>query len=230
MAKDLPYFKFFVSEWTDGDITLESLEAQGLFINVCSYYWSNECDVKLSKLRKRFKGKDKLIDQLISVDILKIEDENVLISFLIEQRHERVNKSETNKRIALESWEKRRESERNANASETQSERVTIKKRREEKKEDKEFNLFWSKYPKNIAKPKCLQKWNKLKQEDIDKILNTIDTFLEYKPFKDYTHPNPLTYLNNERWNDELSTIEEVKIIDPLVEYAKEQKRLYGYS
>ena len=49
MAKDLPYFKFFCSEWNDGDITLESYEAQGVFINICSYYWSNECNVNFDK-------------------------------------------------------------------------------------------------------------------------------------------------------------------------------------
>ena len=70
----------------------------------------------------------------------------------------------------------------------------------------------------------------RLTDADIDKILGTLDAFILHKPFKDYLHPHPKTYLNQERWNDELSTIEEVKIIDPLVEYAKEQKRLYGYS
>ena len=58
MARELPYFKFFVSEWNDGDITLESLECQGLFINICSYYWSNECDLTIEKLLKKFKHFD----------------------------------------------------------------------------------------------------------------------------------------------------------------------------
>ena len=31
------------------------------------------------------------------------------------------------------------------------------------------------------------------------------------KPFKDYTHPNPLTYLNQERWKDEVKPKEEEK-------------------
>lgn len=52
MAKDLPYFKFFCSEWNDGDITLESYKTQGIFINICSYYWSNECDVTLKNLKR----------------------------------------------------------------------------------------------------------------------------------------------------------------------------------
>ena len=55
MAKDLPYFKFFCSEWSDGDITLEDFETQGLFINICAYYWSNECIVSLDKVNKKFK-------------------------------------------------------------------------------------------------------------------------------------------------------------------------------
>ena len=59
MAKELPYFKFFVSEWNDGDITLEDLETQGLFINLCSYYWSNGCKITLSKSIKKFRFADK---------------------------------------------------------------------------------------------------------------------------------------------------------------------------
>ena len=58
----------------------------------------------------------------------------------------------------------------------------------------------------------------------------TIDTFLEYKPFKDYTHPNPLTYLNNERWNDVIETPQEAKIVDPLVEHVRKHIEKYGNS
>lgn len=66
------------------------------------------------------------------------------------------------------------------------------------------FELFWSKYPNKIGKAKCVAKWKKIKDEQKEKILNTIDDFIAYKPFKDYVHPNPLTYLNGERWDDEL--------------------------
>ena len=55
MAKQLPYFKFFVSEWSDGDITIEDYNIQGLFINICSYYWSKECELSTKILYKRFK-------------------------------------------------------------------------------------------------------------------------------------------------------------------------------
>lgn len=97
MAKSLPYFKFFCSEWSDGDITLEDYETQGLFINICSYYWSNECVMELSKLKKRFKKDVELIDLLIKNNILKTVDNFVIINFLDEQKNDRKLKSITNK-------------------------------------------------------------------------------------------------------------------------------------
>ena len=97
MAKALPYFKFFCSEWSDGDITLEDYETQGLFINICSYYWSNECVVELSKLKKRFKKDVELIDLLIKNNMLKTVDNYVVINFLDEQKNDRKLKSITNK-------------------------------------------------------------------------------------------------------------------------------------
>jgi len=93
MAKDLPYFKFYCSEWTDGDITLESYEAQGVFINICSYYWSNECKVEHKKLIKKFRGFESIIENLINENIFKLnKDKTVSISFLDEQQKERDNK------------------------------------------------------------------------------------------------------------------------------------------
>jgi len=72
------------------------------------------------------------------------------------------------------------------------------------------FNEFWNKYPKKVSRKNCLTKWQKLKESDKETILKTIDNFISYKPFKDYTHPNPLTYLNQERWNDEIKVIKTI--------------------
>ena len=93
MAKDLPYFKFFCSEWSDGDITLETYETQGLFINICAYYWSNECTLELSKLKKRFRNDTDLVDLLIKNNLLKQIAGFIKISFLDEQKLEREEQS-----------------------------------------------------------------------------------------------------------------------------------------
>lgn len=140
MAKDLPYFKFFCSEWTDGDITLESLEVQGLFINICSYYWSNECDVNLDKLKKKFRGQEKKIDLLIGTGIIKIKSNlgEVIINFLDEQRSERNVKSKVNSLNGAKGGRPKKpiESENKPNALNSLSETKGIKKRREEKREE----------------------------------------------------------------------------------------------
>lgn len=85
-----------------------------------------------------------------------------------------------------------------------------------EKEEVKEklkyqFELFWKKYPNKIAKQKTWDKFKSLKQDEIDSILSTIDDFIAYKPFKDYVHPHPSTYLNQRRWEDVVPTRQDIK-------------------
>lgn len=208
MAKDLPYFKFFSSEWTDGDITLESYEVQGLFINICAYYWSKECKVNINTLKKRFKDQHSKIQDLINEGFIKVKNDAIFINFLDEQANDRKTLSKTNSANARKRWGKMRpQSERNATASNSQCENHAIKKREEKKREDNigdKFNIFWSLYPKKVQKEKCKQKFLKLKPGELKQISKTLKNFLEYKPFEDYTHPNPLTYLNQKRWEDVL--------------------------
>jgi len=137
MAKDLPYFKFFCSEWSDGDITLESYEAQGLFINICAYYWSNECVIELSKLKKKFKGFEAIIDEMISSKILKTKGLYVSISFLDEQKIERELKSRQNSENITKYWERKRTlNENDTNVLNPNNESDSIKRREEERREE----------------------------------------------------------------------------------------------
>lgn len=104
MAKDLPFFKFFCSEWSDGDITLEEYDVQGIFINVCAYYWSKECNLSKTNLYKRFKRDSDLLDVLFTEGHIKSIDDYVSITFLDEQFEERGKsskaKSEAGKKSA----------------------------------------------------------------------------------------------------------------------------------
>lgn len=68
------------------------------------------------------------------------------------------------------------------------------------------FDEFWELYPKKVAKEKCKAKFNKLSKTNLQKIKDTIKSFIAYKPFPTYTHPNPETYLNQKRWDDEVKT------------------------
>lgn len=87
MAKELPYFRFTSAEWLNDDISLESYEVKGLFIDICAYYWSQDCDITLAKLQKRFSNATNLLKQLIQIDIIKHENKHdkIKIDFLMTQ-------------------------------------------------------------------------------------------------------------------------------------------------
>ncbi len=70
-------------------------------------------------------------------------------------------------------------------------------------KED--FNKFWEQYPKKVEKKRAEERWNRLSFEIQNQILTDIPKRKEGKQWKEQDGrfvPNPLTYLNGERWND----------------------------
>lgn len=69
-----------------------------------------------------------------------------------------------------------------------------------------EFDIFWSLYDKKKGdKADCIKKWNKLKDEEREKIIHTLPDFLKQITDKKF-QPMPATYLNQKRWEDELIT------------------------
>lgn len=109
MAKELPYFKFYIGDWNNGDITLESYEIQGLFVNICAYYWSKDCDLSLINLHKKFRSDKPGIEQLIESGIVKVTNNNVLISFLNEQYESKEVQKITNRINGLKGGRPRKE-------------------------------------------------------------------------------------------------------------------------
>lgn len=86
MAKELPYFRFTVSEWLNDDISLEDYETKGVFSDVCAFYWFKDCSITKAMLEKRFRNALPTIQSLIELSIIKIDSkENVIIKFLDEQ-------------------------------------------------------------------------------------------------------------------------------------------------
>jgi len=217
MAKELPYFKFEPNQWENGNIQMCSREDKGLFIDLCSMYWSRLGDLSIKlAIQKLCGGNATALNSLYDENIIQVIDGNIYIKFLSEQLNEFEDVSKTNSKNALLGWEKRRkqkhESERNATASESQCESDAI--REEHIKEDKNiynaeliqysFNDFWNLYPNKTNKKKAEEKFNKLTKQQKEKIENHLPFFISNKPFKDYNFPHATTYLNQERYNDEI--------------------------
>lgn len=89
MKKELPYFKFFPGKWITGDITMMSETQQGLFVNVCAFYWLKQCSLSLAFAKQRFSLSLDNFQVLLENKIIKVDDdENIVIEFLDEQYRE----------------------------------------------------------------------------------------------------------------------------------------------
>lgn len=88
------------------------------------------------------------------------------------------------------------ETKRNETEEETETNRVTVWP---------SFEDFWNLYDKKQDRPKCEKKWEKIKQGAREKIMEHLELYVRSTPDIQY-RKNPLTYLNNESWNDEIIT------------------------
>tara|TARA_R110002033_G_scaffold37350_2_gene76286 strand:+ start:158 stop:769 length:612 start_codon:yes stop_codon:yes gene_type:complete len=98
---------------------------------------------------------------------------------------------------SLVSEEKRR--------GETETEEIAINDR---------FDDFWNMYDKKDGAAKCKSKWNKLKEHEKDSIFRSLPSYVISTPDKQY-RKNPLTWLNGEHWNDDITNIKQAATFTP---------------
>jgi hypothetical protein len=69
------------------------------------------------------------------------------------------------------------------------------------------FSEFWSAYPKKVAKEDAISAWRKIKLDDVifAKIIKAIKDQKLSENDKKFI-PNPATWLNKKRWEDEVTT------------------------
>ena len=68
-----------------------------------------------------------------------------------------------------------------------------------------QFDVFWSAYPKKVGKKDTVKAFTKLNptQELLETILTKLDVLKKSDSWTRGYIPNPATFLNGERWNDE---------------------------
>ena len=72
----------------------------------------------------------------------------------------------------------------------------------------KMFDEFWKVYPKKAGKKDCLKKWKTLKLDEFGLLIiaDVTRRRIDDVGWCDGYIPNPLTYLNGARWEDEIKT------------------------
>lgn len=211
MAKELPFFKFEPNAWENGNIQMLSRECKGLFIDICSMYWSRLGDLPAKLvIQKLCAGNATALNPLCDENIIEVIDGNIYIQFLTIQLQEFETTSSKNSENARLGWEKRRKqkasSDRNATASKSQSETKAIReeKIREEeiredfllKKETKDLkgeNQNSDKNPEPKASKKVAQK--KVSIDDLEMPPEFVPIWEEWRQyrrdrkFKNYAAP-----------------------------------------
>lgn len=130
MAKELPYFKFEPSEWDNGNIQMCSRDSKGLFVDLCSIYWTRLGELPYAlALQKLCNGNKDAMQELIKHEIFGVIDGNIVIQFLDEQLLERGQISEKRRESAQKRWS-------DANALQVDS-KSNAKRREENIKEEK---------------------------------------------------------------------------------------------
>lgn len=90
-----------------------------------------------------------------------------------------------------------------------------------------DFNDFWDLYDKKVDRSKCEKKWNKLKQEEKEQIIDYIPLYIKSQPNKIY-RKNPETFLNNKSWLNEIIQEQQIngKLKNTLTAYEKARAEL----
>lgn len=70
-----------------------------------------------------------------------------------------------------------------------------------------QFDQFWHKYPRKEGKKKAWERWQKLDPDPVlfAKILSGLDAHILSEQWRRGVIPHPTTWLNGERWEDELT-------------------------
>ena len=229
MGKELPYFRFTVSEWISGDISLESYEMKGLFADICSYYWFKDCSMTQAMLYKRFSNAETLLSELIRLKIIKTFDnsEFIEISFLNEQ-FDILSESRKRRQDAGSKGGKKRSSNAKAKLKQCSSYKDKDKDKELDKVKDKEevpFEKFWNLYDKKEDRIKCEGKWNRLTNKERENCITNLPAYIVSTPDKQF-RKNPATYLNNKSWENEIIS-NNLKQNDDL-EFKQLKEKLYG--
>jgi len=178
MAKELPYFQFEPAEYLSKDISFCSLSAQGLFMNICAYYWLRKCKITKEQVLRRL-NYPKELEELIDEGVIDIKNDYLVIKFLDSQMVNATNLSKEQSRKGKLGGrpKKPNESQPKAEQNPNESHKIREDKIKQEEIRKEEIKI-------NIEKRKL-------------KFSSTIEPFIEiygkellYEFFKYWTEPN----------------------------------------
>jgi len=188
--KEIPYFKFYTGEYLTGEITVCDMQTQGVFINLCCYYWNKQGSICLAIAKKRFKQNENELNNLIEMEIIKVdEEENIFIDFLDEQLNER--DALHVKRVMA--GRKGGQASAKQSSSKAQAKSSNIEEKRKEKEKKKNYTDFVKLTEKEYEA--CIEKHG---ESDTNRAIKTLN---DYKQAHDKKYKSDYGALNSWVWD-----------------------------
>ena len=143
MAKELPYFRFTSQEWQNGKISLESYALKGFFIDICAYYWVQDCKVKETDLNKKFNCKIET-KQLRELEIIKLTKTGFIKIPFLDEQLKMLSNARKNRQLAGAKGGKQKSSNAKAKLQPSSSYKDKDKDKDKERKNKEEAVPHWN--------------------------------------------------------------------------------------
>lgn len=91
--KKYPYIRFHSSQWLAGTVSFQSNELAGIYIKLCCFYWTRECNLPREQV-KTIVGNH--YNDLLKSGLIKCKNDRIYINWLDEQYEENEKKRKIN--------------------------------------------------------------------------------------------------------------------------------------
>lgn len=234
-----PAFQFYVKDWlSDSQLRMASPSTRGIWIDVLCFMWTAPEKGKITfdshEIFARMVGANieeiRLFiaeaNSLSFCDISVMDNNTVTVCNRRMQREEKERKNNRDRQRRFR--EKQSNNEKVTPLSSTAS---ASAKKKTIQKESSRFSDFWEAYPNKTGKKPCEIKW---KSRKLDRLADTIIADIRNRIENDRKWvegfiPNPLTYINQDRWNDQIEPLREKgqpAVIDPEIEAARKKANI----
>ena len=218
----MKYFLHDSNSFNDEKITELYLkfgyEGLGLFYTILEKLALQEKPIKTNILKHQLnigKKLEKCWSFLEEIDLISSNNNETFNKQLLNfSKKYQVSKEKNAKRISQ--WRENQQLSENVTRSEQVRNYCKVKESKvKENKQSETFEIFWNKYDKKVDRSKAEIAWSKLKESEIEKILESVDKYVLANPDIQY-RKNPLTYLNGKCFNDELINLKVQNNLTPL--------------
>lgn len=160
-----------------------------------------------------------------SNEMVQIQSQNVTVNSndllpnknIYKKNNKNIYAHSENEQVYNHEDDKQKESDNHSsNTIKQETKNKAIKKQNKELNElqEKQFDKFWQAYPKKVSKKQAQKSWKKIKPslELFEKILKALEMVKQTEQWKKDNGkyvPYPATWLNQERWTDEINMMQD---------------------